>query len=252
MNHEEKNPILPEGNEPVEMTPELMDALMRRPEYPSMTQEEMSQAFTRLRVAKICENLVGKVSYYFSASRMKELAELFAHTEEDRITMPYGVYLGTDAAERCFVQDMTDRDTQDPKRAEELKGRMMIPDICTPLVEVAGDGKTARGLWVCPGLEAHRVEGGSQGWWSWFKLAVDFCLTENGWKIWHMAKYPYFAAEYEKSWVESPKYIWTPARISADQPAPEQYYYAKDAIYPDEEPAMPLPYHDWSEVAPGY
>ena len=157
-------------------------------ENPKRTQEEMSLEFERLKAARICENLAGTVSYLYAANRMEELSQLFAQTETDRVLMPYGVYHGADAAKRCFVDDMVDLDDLEPARVEQMKGRMMISDFCTPIVEVAGDGKTAKGLWISPGLEAHRTEDGSQGWWSWCKFAADFLLTEDGWKIWHLGK----------------------------------------------------------------
>ena len=146
-------------------------------ENPKRTQAEMSLEFERLTAAKTCENLAGSFSYLFSANRMVEVAELFAHTDTDKITMPYGVYHGADAADRCFVQDMVDIDDPDPVRHEELKGRMIIPDMCTPIVEVAGDCKTAKGLWNSPGLEAHSQNGTGKGWWTWSKFAMDFILT---------------------------------------------------------------------------
>ncbi len=216
-------------------------------ENPKRTQEEMSLEFERLKAARICENLAGTVSYLYAANRMEELSQLFAQTETDRVLMPYGVYHGADAAKRCFVDDMVDLDDPEPARVEQLKGRMMISDFCTPIVEVAGDGKTAKGLWISPGLEAHRTEDGSQGWWSWCKFAADFLLTEDGWKIWHLGKYMYFSTEYGKSWAKSPKHIFAPAQISADEPAPDTYYYTPDTVYPDEEPAIPVPYATWTE-----
>ena len=173
-------------------------------ENPKRTQEEMSLEFERLTAARACENLAGSFSYLFSANRMKEVSALFAHTDSDKITMPYGVYKGADAADRCFLQDMVDIDDPDPARHEELKGRMIIPDMCTGIVEVAGDGKTAKGLWNSPGLEAHSKDGKGQGWWNWSKFAMDFIRTEEGWKIWHFARYLYFSTEYLKSWAKSP------------------------------------------------
>lgn len=214
-------------------------------ETPKRTQEEMSLAFERLTAAKACENLAGSFSYLFSANRMEELTALFAHTDTDKITMPYGVYNGKDAADRCFVEDMVDIDDPDPARHEELKGRMIIPDMCTPIVEVAADGKTAKGLWNSPGLEAHSAGGQGKGWWTWSKFAIDFLKTEDGWKIWHFGRYLYFSTEYLKSWAKSPVHIYRPPHLTADQPAPPQYYYTPEAIYPDEEPAIPLPYETW-------
>lgn len=224
----------------------------KQPELPKRLPEELSLEFERLKAARTCENLAGTASYLFSANRMQELEALFAHTSGDRITLPYGVYTGADAAKRCWVDDFVDADDPSPARHEELKGRMMIFDACSPIIEVAGDGKTARGLWISPGLEAHRTDEGSKGWWNWGKVAIDFLLIDGQWKLWHLARYPYFVTEYLKSWVKSPSFTFKPKRISADQPAPACYHYSPDAIYPDQEPALPLPYETWSDVVPGY
>jgi hypothetical protein len=59
----------------------------------------------------------------------------------------------------------------------------------TPIIEVAGDGKTAKGTWYSPGmgLSAH-INGTTVsygGTFFWEKYGADF-MKENGeWKIWH-------------------------------------------------------------------
>lgn len=226
---------------------EVAELFGSKPELPRRDQAEMSREFLRLRSGRICENLAGRASYLYTASRMEELAEMFAKRPDTEILMPYGIYRGTDAARRCFVEDLGDRD--DPERREDVTGRMIIRDMCTPILEVSGDGKTARGLWVVPGLEAHPDgQGSAQGYWSWCKIAMDFILDEGTWKIWHYRMYMYFASEYEKDWALSPKFLFTPARVSADEPAPVQYYYTTDGVYPDSEPEPPVPYETWDEV----
>ncbi len=59
----------------------------------------------------------------------------------------------------------------------------------TPIIEVAGDGKTAKGIWYSPGLGLNpRFEGKSVsvgGTFFWEKYGADF-IEENGvWKLWH-------------------------------------------------------------------
>jgi hypothetical protein len=59
----------------------------------------------------------------------------------------------------------------------------------TPIIEVAGDGKTAKGTWYSPGigLSAHinGTEVSYGGTFFWEKYGADF-MKENGqWKIWH-------------------------------------------------------------------
>lgn len=61
----------------------------------------------------------------------------------------------------------------------------------TPVIEVAGDGKTAKGIWYSIGLSVNGQvsENGqtsiSTGW-MWEKYAVDFAYEDGKWKIWHL------------------------------------------------------------------
>lgn len=216
----------------------------------SVSQEELSLMYIRAQAARTCDNLMNKVSYYFTSAEMRSLAALFSRDADTRITMPWGIYRGSDAAERCFVKDYPDRD--DPARVEELKGRLVVDNFCTPVIEVAGDGETARGAWVCPGVATFARNGKGEGYWSWKKAAADFRLEDGEWKIWHLAVYVCFNTPYAEDWGSSRKELFVPASVSADEPAPAQYYYAADAVLPDDEPEPPLPYGTWAEVAPGY
>jgi hypothetical protein len=60
----------------------------------------------------------------------------------------------------------------------------------TPVIEVAGDGKTAQGAWYSPGMgimpKAENGKVAVQAMMFWEKYGVDF-VKENGvWKIWHL------------------------------------------------------------------
>ncbi len=60
----------------------------------------------------------------------------------------------------------------------------------TPVIEVAGDGKTAKGIWYSPGMglmaniEGDDAKVGSVFFWE--KYAGDFILEDGKWKIWHL------------------------------------------------------------------
>jgi SnoaL-like domain len=61
----------------------------------------------------------------------------------------------------------------------------------TPVIEVAGDGKTAKGLWYSIGIGV-RANVKTDGTytkstsWMWEKYAVDFIKEDGKWKIWHL------------------------------------------------------------------
>jgi hypothetical protein len=61
----------------------------------------------------------------------------------------------------------------------------------TPVIEVAGDGKTAKGIWYSIGLAVRGSvdENGNTSvgtGWMWEKYGVDFIKEDGGWKIWHL------------------------------------------------------------------
>jgi len=146
---------------------------------PPMSEEAMSLQFERMQGADACENIMGKLAYYYTAARMTELVALFSKTDSVKIVMPWGIYRGSDAASRGFLLDHAGRDTKDAERYETLKGRMVFHDMCSPTIEVAGDAKTARGCWISPGLEAYAKNGKGTGYWSWYKFAADFILEDS-------------------------------------------------------------------------
>jgi len=60
----------------------------------------------------------------------------------------------------------------------------------TPIIEVAGDGKTAKGMWYSPGMGLMaQLKGGDAdvgGVFFWEKYAGDFVKENGQWKIWHL------------------------------------------------------------------
>ncbi|MBN1627442.1 MAG: nuclear transport factor 2 family protein [Deltaproteobacteria bacterium] len=61
----------------------------------------------------------------------------------------------------------------------------------TPVIEVAGDGNTAKGIWYSIGLSVNgEVSANGQTnvrtGWMWEKYAVDFVKEDGKWKIWHL------------------------------------------------------------------
>ena len=97
------------------------------------------------------------------------------------------------------------------------KGKMLFHPLNTPVIEVAGDGKTAKGVWLIHGYEGGSVpEKGSKGvflkapaykgtkvwcYFTWAKLAIDFIEEDGEWKMWHFHIYDYARATFDEDWV---------------------------------------------------
>ena len=50
---------------------------------------------------------------------------------------------------------------------------------------MAGDGQTAKGLWMIRGSYSKLTAGGPAAYWEWSWLAIDFVREAGEWKIWH-------------------------------------------------------------------
>jgi hypothetical protein len=64
--------------------------------------------------------------------------------------------------------------------------------LTTPVIEIAGDGKTAKALWYSPGVNmvGSVMEEGQtsmRGEWRMTKYGVDFVKEDTRWKIWHIS-----------------------------------------------------------------
>ncbi len=85
---------------------------------------------------------------------------------------------------------------------EELTGTMFVHTLATPIIEVAGDCQTARGIWASPGQETQISPTGPQSFWCWGSYSADFVRENEKWKIWHLKWWRTFRCDYYKSWVD--------------------------------------------------
>lgn len=137
------------------------------------------------------------------------------------------------------------------------KGYHSEHNLATPVIVVAGDGKTAKGIWQSPGLMNYVENGENKPFWTWFKYGVDFIKIDNVWKIWHMHAYEIFTADYETGWAQ-PVCDWFREKSEAakkaaglDENAPVTHHnpYSKDYLC-EYYPVVPADYetYEGSEV----
>ena len=147
------------------------------------------------------KNLMG---IYVNHIIMNMEAEIFDALWSSRDDVCYGDndgwYVGPDAvrgyyqavrARNALVAELLQRKFPQEigqRTAEENFGIGTFRDfpVACPVIEVAGDGQTAKGLWSC--LGAHNEVGGAGpvANWTWGYFAADFRREDQGWKIWHL------------------------------------------------------------------
>ena len=200
----------------------------------------IERTVARLDAESKIRNLMGRYSFYLTAGRYDNIVELFAKKAPDvRTEMSWGVYDGIEGIRRCYSVF----------HAKEIVGPgvMAVHALTTPVIEVAGDGKTARAVWISPG----HITGGPftpdnsiKAHWAWMRYGNDFILEDGEWKIWHLHVFGIFMCPVEKSWAElgdmhaAPP---MPPEYAPDRPPTYSWGYHPDAVT-ELVPAPPLPY----------
>ncbi len=152
------------------------------------------------------KNIIGRRAFYAANDqRDRELAELWVTGRDAGQTAclgaNWGYYIGMDAIRRHYVNDYVQQQYDDLAAIAAKNTNIQVNNLnlgwgcthfttaTTPLLRIAGDGKTARGLWYCVGQDTRaKADGSAEAWWIYQTMGVDF-LHENGqWKIWHLVE----------------------------------------------------------------
>jgi len=175
------------------------------------------QELQHLRDVNSIRNLISKEAYLFEAHMHEERLALIAR-KTPGVTVEQGlrgVFEGLDGARRTMI------DIEEGMERSHAEGmRKAFPDAAfssdtagmlesqltgTAVVEVAGDGTTARAAWLslmaCG--KTHENDPAPQASWVWWKSAADFVKEDGEWKFWHYLKNPLFLAAYTKDWVQA-------------------------------------------------
>jgi hypothetical protein len=209
-----------------------------------MAKKSLEERIQRLEDIHEIQNLMGREQFMHTAGMHRETLELFAQkTPGVRVEVDsWGIYEGTEGIRRVGIG-------VHGYHEKDHIGSMMMHTLTTPVIEVAGDGKTAKAVWISPGHETMLVEGKLQAYWAWCKYGVDFVKEDGKWKIWHSHVYAIFRCPYETSWVEMPDVPTPPVpdELKPDRPGTYHHPYSTTTA-PDYVPAPPEPYETWDEA----
>jgi hypothetical protein len=196
----------------------------------------------RLHAIQEIQNLMGRYQVLHTPKTFWRTPELFALKQPDvsvEIAM-WGVYIGAEQIKRHYQKIL----------ASSPAGTMFEHHLTTPMIEVAEDGQTAKGVWISPGHETgpNPETGKHQGQWCWTKYGCDFIKEDGEWKIWHYHWYDTFMVPYEASWVDTPQpamdFIEEHPNFTPDKPPSSRSTYFPDQVrrpIPD----YPEPYETW-------
>lgn len=228
------------------------------------TLAELARRVQRTEDQHRIQNLMSRLVYLNEAGLVEDILSLFAQ-QTPGVTVQIGrrgVFEGLEGARRTMIETariMNSANGAGVRRAfpnlaisDDRTGMQEILALSSPLVEVSGDGRTAKGMWTAPGAQTQfsTEANGPGAFWVWIKFAVDFVREGRDWRIWHYNLLPLFRTSYDRSWVEASA---TPLRTPPGMPRPDrptneffQSYDARSA--PRLVPRPPEPYETFSET----
>jgi hypothetical protein len=214
-----------------------------------MAKKSLEQRLQRIEDINRIKNLMSKLEFLHAAGREEEAMQLFA-LDTPGVSAEvgnWGVYEGREGIERISL-GVHKNDGAD------ARGFMVMHTLCAPVIQVAGDGKTAKAVWMSPGHETMIRNGKLDAGWAWLKYGVDF-IKENGtWKIWHSHVYGLFMVPYKKSWVESTDQAELiditgrmPAKFKGTRPPSHPLWTYSTTAVPEYIPVPPEPYETFDD-----
>jgi len=154
------------------------------------------------------QNTMSKHAYYHAAGlHLEELADIWVNENGSwastaTFASPNWIMKGVAAVKKYYGQANQDNKVKEleniSKIYPEIKNEpanlgagheWAMHTLTTPIIEIAGDGKTAKAVWYSPGMGlSSRISGtnvtvGSTFFWE--KYGADFVKEDGEWKIWH-------------------------------------------------------------------
>jgi hypothetical protein len=211
-----------------------------------------------------CQNLMSTHNYYHGVNHnLEELADIWvkedgAYAKTATFSQPQGVWEGIDLIKITYGNPKTKNPKQSLKEMVKNEptaypvGAMGIHMNTTPVIVVAGDGKSAKGIWYSPGpllnYTGQKDKDGNDlagGMVFFEKYGADFVKEDGEWKIWHIQMFYDYVFSVGSDWTKPG------AKQQQAQPMPAGEKKDQAAAPPDDgrpKPtrANPIQYEQWS------
>ena len=127
-------------------------------------------------------------------------------------------------------------------------GSNTVLNFTTPLIEVAFDGQTAKGIWYVYGATTEVYSKGPKAAWNFGRCAVDFVKEDGQWKIWHMMMFTDIACPVGGNWGRDKMYAHEGAPIPEPTVKKEFYHGYDENFVSLVEPPLPEPYDTFANT----
>lgn len=209
-----------------------------------------------------------RVIYIANEMRKEELENLWVQEPEHKKSASFGrntgYYVGMDSIYQYYVthhmeerakllEKMHAADSSIEETTENLHlGCLASHPVSTGLVELAGDGKTAKGMWYSIAQETEpNLDGTAKALWMPEKIAVDFVKEGDSWKIWHIVIATDLVSEAGEDYSRQEvyhNYETNPVDVEFGTPDIAKLIHNTDFNWWDNYPPMPEAYDTFSDA----
>nr|WP_277349467.1 MarR family winged helix-turn-helix transcriptional regulator [Streptomyces sp. S3(2020)] len=170
------------------------------------TPDRQESAALKAFAAREVENVMNKYEYMMSHDQFAYAYEnLFATKAADvRVELPFGRWEGPESVRRCIVGYHSYLCLDNEGRPRP--GVLFYNANTQPIIEIADDLKSAKGLWICPGFSAKdQPDGTFTAGAGTAVRACDFLYDEEEgrWKMWHYVVIGLTSHPYDVSFVDN-------------------------------------------------
>jgi hypothetical protein len=219
------------------------------------------------------QSVMSRHAWYYSAGQhQRELDELFVRKQPDvSFGTNAGYWVGLASIKKFYVdwfkvqarKDLAQLSKKHPEikntEANLLAGTLMMHTMTTPLIVVADDGKSAKGLFYSPGQVTQTLFGQPSANYMWERYAIDFLKEGGQWRIWHFNVFTDFSVAPGGDWTKperTEKLVLQPGEVppwldpDAPQPdiAAQPYESYGIAVVRGEKPRFPVPYRTFADT----
>lgn len=233
----------------------------------------IEEKLDRIMAYQEIQNVMGKHCWYhFARQNREEIEAIWAKkTPGVSWTTDRGKWEGMDALWELYVTNVERNKQKALERVIQVRpevenkeenwgiGTLCVHTLTTPVIEVALDGKTAKGIWYSPGQVTEiGADGRPNPRWMWERYGADFVKEDGEWKLWHIHMYYDVSVPVGESWADTPPIAeirakqkeaqakWVDSIAKPNKPG-ERYDSYSPTTLPQQLPKIPQPYVTFDE-----
>ncbi|MGC3981154.1 MAG: nuclear transport factor 2 family protein [Steroidobacteraceae bacterium] len=160
--------------------------------------ERLEREVQRVRDWQDISNLHGRYNHLVLGHHWQPILDMFSHSPEVTAEVAEsGVFHGTEGVHKVFV-DMLGK-------LYNYTGMLALHELTTPVIEVAQDGKTAKGMWFTWGANTNNhPQRGLIPIWQSLKYNHVFIKEEGRWKFLHFRAHLIIRSSFDQGWIKEP------------------------------------------------